>query len=97
MVKKYRKLPIVIEALQWTGENRRDMYDFLVCSQDEYLKSFGKNFEIDHNRVEGGLIIKTLEGVMLTKIGDYIIKGVDGEFYPCKSDIFEKTYELVEE
>lgn len=46
---------------------------------------------------ENGIVIKTLEGDILAKEGDYIIKGVQGEFYPCKPDIFEQTYEIVEE
>ena len=53
----------------------------------------GENFYIDHDKIKGGLIIKTLEGEHLASIGDYIIKGVKGEFYPCKPDIFEQTYE----
>ena len=43
------------------------------------------------------LYIKTLEGVMEAKVGDYVIKGINGEFYPCKPDIFEKTYEKIED
>lgn len=57
---------------------------------------FGEHFRIDHAAVKGGLVIKTLEGNHLANIGDYIIKGVAGEFYPCKPDIFEKTYEVAE-
>ena len=53
----------------------------------------GDNFNIDHNKVEGGLIIKTLEGEHVATIGDFIIKGVKGEFYPCKPNIFAMTYE----
>ena len=55
-----------------------------------------KNFYIDHWKVPGGLVIKTLEGEHLANIGDYIIRGVHGEFYPCKPDIFRETYEKVE-
>lgn len=56
----------------------------------------GENFYIDHEKTKGGLIIKTLEGEHIATIGDFIIKGVNGEFYPCKPDIFEKTYEKAE-
>ena len=70
---KYRKKPVVIEAIQFTGDN---------C---EEIKEFGAY-----------IVIKTLEGKMIALPGDWIIKGVKGEFYPCKPDIFEKTYELVE-
>lgn len=95
---KYRKKPVVIDAVQWIGENQREMFDFLTdynCT-DEYMTSEGENFYIDHWKVPGGLVIKTLEGEHLANIGDYIIRGVHGEFYPCKPDIFMETYEEVE-
>ena len=90
---KYRKKPVVIDAVQWTGKNYREMFNFLENKPDEYITATGKNFYIDHDKVQGGLIIKTLEGEHLASVGDFIIKGVNGEFYPCKPDIFEKTYE----
>ena len=95
---RYRKKPVVVEAIQWTGENQREMFDFLTNGEkkDEHMESFGEHFRIDHTAVRGGLVIKTLEGDHLANIGDYIIKGVAGEFYPCKPDIFEKTYEVAE-
>lgn len=94
---KYRKKPVEIEALQWTGENQREMFDFLTngMMKDQYMASESEIFRIDHFAMAGGLIIKTLEGEHITSIGDYIIKGVAGEFYPCKPDIFERTYERV--
>lgn len=95
-MKKYRKKPVVIEAVQWTGQNHREMNDFLGGKPDEYMAAYGNNFRIDHNKVEGGLIIITLEGEHIATINDYIIKGVKGEFYPCKPDIFEQTYEEVQ-
>ena len=106
---KYRKKPVVIEAVEWTGENHREMYSFLTNDVEGYMQpiSFqfigvllvgsGKTFYIDHSKVKGGLVIRTLEGEHIASIGDYIIKGVKGEFYPCKPDIFHKTYEKVEE
>jgi hypothetical protein len=93
---KYRKKPVVIEAVRWTGENHREMWDFLTGRTDDYMDSRGDTFYIDHGRIEGGLIINTLEGEHLASIGDYIIKGVAGEFYPCKPDIFAQTYEPVQ-
>lgn len=96
-MRQYRKKPVVIWATQWTGQNHREMHDFLLGNPDEYLKTKGEHFEIDHSKVEGGLIIKTLEGEHIASIGDYIIKGVKGEYYPCKPDIFEATYDKVEE
>lgn len=92
---KFRKKPVVIDAVQWTGQNQREMFDFLEGEPTKYMDSCGENFRIAHNLVEGGLVIKTLEGEHIATIWDYIIKGVNGEFYPCKPDIFEKTYEAV--
>ena len=78
---KYRKKPVVIEAIQWNGENTM-----------EILKWVG-----DKAYFHDSIYIKTLEGDHKATIGDYIIKGIKGEFYPCKPDIFEATYEKVEE
>ena len=78
---KYRKKPVVIEAIQWNKENTM-----------EILKWVG-NKAYFHDSI----YIKTLEGDHKATIGDYIIKGIKGEFYPCKPDIFEATYEKVEE
>jgi len=79
---KYRKKPVVIDAILWTGKNFEECSNFIT----------DKNYRrID--RLTGKLRIKTLEGTMLADVGDYIIKGVKGEFYPCKPDIFEMTYE----
>lgn len=91
---KFRKKPVVIEALQWDG-NLRAMLEFLGCGSDEHSCTDGKNFSISHGKVEGGLVIKTLEGEHLASIGDWIIKGIEGEFYPCKPSIFLATYEHV--
>lgn len=80
MVQKYRKRPVVIEAVQWTGSNEKEVYDF---AGDKYFLTPFRELKIE-----------TLEGEMMASVGDFIIKGVNGEFYPCKPDIFEKTYEL---
>ena len=79
---KYRKKPVEIEAIQWNGENLRE------------ILWFSKDAFIDQDSFT--LKIETLEGVMTANKGDYIIKGVNGEFYPCKPDIFEKTYDKVD-
>lgn len=81
---RYRKKPVVIEAVQYDGtdESVDWLYPQLVSGE------IGRNAQ--------GLYIKILEGVMKADIGDYIIKGVNGEFYPCKADIFNMTYEKVE-
>ena len=78
---KYRKKPVIIEAVKWTGE-KDDL---------PKIKDFMTHFEY----AKGNLIIHTLEGRMYASPGDYIIRGVHGEFYPCKPDIFEETYEPV--
>lgn len=85
---KFKKKPIVIEATKFMGG----------FSFDEMLVEWGKPFASSSHYVEisNTLTIKTLEGAMLADIGDYIIKGIKGEFYPCKPDIFEISYELVE-
>lgn len=87
---RYIKKPVVIEAIQWKGT---------FASYDEICLFVGKSLQNNHcgEREPQELYIETLEGVHLAKKGDFIIKGVHGEFYPCKPDIFEKTYEQVEE
>jgi hypothetical protein len=97
---KYRKLPVEIEAIRLGWDTWRDICDFVskeAFDRGVYLDD--KTFEIlPEGKTSNtmGLIIKTLEGNHLARQGDYIIKGVNGEFYPCKPDIFEKTYEKVE-
>ena len=83
MRKRYRKKPVVVEAVQWTGRNPMEVFRFLDDAATGVTES-------------NGIYIKTLEGTMAAQIGDYIIKGVKGEFYPCKPDIFAETYEEVE-
>lgn len=86
---RYRKKPVVIEAIQFTDDTDR-----LI----ELQNFMNAELVIDYkNQEQPKLKIATLEGVMNANIGDYIIKGVNDEFYPCKPDIFEKTYEKVEE
>ncbi|MBL4886786.1 MAG: hypothetical protein JKY95_19955 [Planctomycetaceae bacterium] len=79
---KYRKKPVVIDAIEWTGENIKEICDFMSW----------KNVSHDERH---GLKIHTLEGEHHALVGDMIIKGVAGEFYPCKPDIFAQTYEAV--
>lgn len=80
----YRKKPVLIEAVKWTGENVKEMTEFMGIPHISYEIPSGK------------LSIVTLEGVMTAKKGDYIIKGIQGELYPCKPDIFAETYESIE-
>ena len=103
MKKMYRKKPVTIEAIQWDGKNLVDVSAFL-CNQTrkEALKEINSS-DISQKKwgdyesivLGDGLNIDTLECRMKASIGDYIIKGVNGEFYPCKPDIFAKIYEEV--
>ena len=93
---QYRKKPVVIQAVLWTGENHGEMWGFLTGKENEYVEFDPNAFRIDHGVIKGGLIIKTLEGEHVATIGDYIIKGIKGELYPCKPDIFKLTYDAVE-
>lgn len=89
---KYRKKHVVIEAFEYCedfmkiGTNCRGVLEWGISAYDDGDIYFNNKDEC---------FIKTLEGDMKVNIGDYIIKGVNGELYPCKPDIFEKTYELV--
>lgn len=80
---RYRKKPVVIEAVQWTGVNGAEVAAF--CAGVAGIHA------ADGSMVQ--LQIRTLEGVMTASVGDWIIRGVKGEFYPCKPDIFAATYE----
>lgn len=80
MIKKYRKKPVTIEAIQWNGENLFEIQRFMGSTV------------VNHGSV---LIIPTLEGDMYASLNDYIIKDINGKFYPCKPYIFAKTYEEV--
>jgi len=87
---RYRKKPIVIEAIKWDGT-------LFTLKQLQSMGMETTSYEADYFRVNGisGLVIKTLEGSHIADLGDWIIQGVKGEFYPCKPDIFEQTYESV--
>ena len=91
---KYRKKPIVVEAfkLNERGLVEEDWFWDAVTNNTIITHYFGK-FHPEPAWCE----INTLEGTMIAKAGDYIIRGIDGEIYPCKADIFEKTYEEVTE
>ena len=90
MAEKFRKKPVVIEAM---------LFDGTAQATEAILRwapQIGMDYEPRDNTVQR-LSIYTLEGVMHAVSGDWIIKGVAGEFYPCKPDIFEQTYERVED
>lgn len=82
MVNRYKTKPCEIEAIQYDGSN-----------VEEIKKFIGKSFEV---RTIEGIYIKTLEGVVRANVGDYIIKGLIGEFYVCKPNVFKRKYEVIE-
>ena len=81
MIKKYRKKPVTIEAIQWNGGNLSEIRDFM------------RSTVVETNGLV--LIIPTLKGNKHASLNDYIIKDINGKFYPCKPYIFAKTYEEV--
>ena len=87
MIKNYRKKPVVIKAVQWTGDNLDEVQNFL---EKDFSSIDAEKWM--HDRKD--IVIKTLEGLMVTSVNDFIIEGVNGNFYPCKPEIFHKTYEL---
>ena len=99
MIKKYRKLPVIIEAVQYDGANlgiikkwaeesgsNRNIYQY------EYSYRYSRDMPLAYTTA---LVIETLEGEMRANIGDWIIRGISNEFYPCKPDIFKATYEEI--
>lgn len=91
-MKEYRKKPVVIEAVVWNGDNLKEIIEF--TGLDESAKKWSWE-EYEQVVKDFGLKIFTLEGSHMASVGDYIIRGVKGEFYPCKPEIFEMTYESV--
>ena len=96
---KFRKKPVEIDAVLWDGNNVDEVLPFIMDGKpdfthlpitDGYIKA-----GVGHTPVEGTLHIPTLEGTMIARAGDWIIRGIKGEFYPCMPDIFEATYEEV--
>jgi len=86
MIKKYRKKPVIVEAIKWDGK-KETYYEIREVLASNYPR------RIAIGAGDNCLYIDTLEGTMKANIGDYVVKGVKGEVYPCKPDIFETTYE----
>lgn len=86
-MQQYRKKPVVIHAILYTGENFGEVYKAVEAMGIGSDRTF-----VDHGN---HMLIETLEGKMRAVKGDWIIRGVDGEFYPCKPHIFEMTYDEV--
>ena len=102
MIKKFIKKPLEIEALQLTEKNILEVYRFIYGHESVDLRSIVSHSKWDDYeeivKKQGGLHLKTLESngeTQVASFGDFVIKGIQGEFYPCKPEIFEKTYELV--
>jgi len=84
MSMKFRKKPVVIEAIQYNGRNMIEITKFIGTAR-----------EVSEDFMTEQIAIRTLEGIMKVDVGDWVIKGVKGEFYPVKDDIFRATYEKV--
>jgi hypothetical protein len=93
-MKRYRKKPVEINAMLWQGDLQRAA---LIITWIESNGGQADYYAVDgeDGKRERFIAIETLEGVMKASPGDYIIQGVQGEFYPCKPDIFTQTYEEV--
>jgi hypothetical protein len=91
----YRKKPVVIEAIQWTGDNLAEIKAFMEPQLSALRCTWGEEFELFS--LTEGLKIYTFEGPLRASVGDWIIKEIDGEFSLCEPNIFELTYEPVSE
>ncbi|GAB1376869.1 hypothetical protein MASR1M48_17210 [Lactococcus petauri] len=90
---KYRSKPVIKEAVQLKPDTLTELYEFLQITNKGSFLECGHGID----PTDGKFKITTLEGVHVAEIGDYIIKGLKGEFYPCKPDIFEMSYDKVED
>ncbi len=84
---RFCKKPVEIDAIQWTGYNEVEVMAFIDAGDDPPAA--------EYHQLTADFSITTLEGVMLARVGDWLIRGIQGELYPCKPDIFEQTYEAV--
>lgn len=94
-MKRYTKKPVTVEAIQWTGKNLQDLKNFVGDSLEYDVMDAA--WEGGKGPVTVNVRIQTLEGIHHASVGDFVIKGVHGEFYPCKPDIFQETYVEAEE
>ncbi len=88
---KFRKKPVVIEAMQLLRSEENAVREWIESNGGECMSWLP---ERAHGRMFAGLLISTLEGQVCASYGDWIIRGIKGEFYPCKPDIFDATYEV---
>ena len=92
-IKRYKKKPVIIEALEYTEDNYELAINF--AGKENCIVKIYDALDPNKESPKISFAIRTLEGDMIANKGDFIIKGVNGEFYPCKPDIFWKTYEEV--
>jgi hypothetical protein len=92
---KFRKIPVEIDAVHYDGTNRDSIAAFMGGPRQAQVEA--RPLPGPGRGMHDGIVIHTLEGDMKASVGDWIIKGVKGEFYPCKPDIFAATYEAVED
>lgn len=85
---KFRKKQVVVNAVQWMKNNFKEIEEFYPNVEMEEIHPYGDK--------SGNLLIRTLEGTMVARPGDWVVMGIQGEFYPCKPDIFAATYEPIE-
>jgi len=102
MSARYRKKPVVIDAMQWTGYNYTEAEVFMgqplgTGRYEGAAQDRGNGWQIESPYSNSAMIITTLEGEMRCQPGDWIIKGIKGEFYPIKNEIFRETYEEVDD
>lgn len=93
-VKEYKKKPIIIKAIQWNGYNYEEIEKFTNGNSYMFINSIQRPHGTQPT--DRNLFIRTLEGTMRSNIGDYIIQGIQGEFYSCKESIFLETYEIID-
>lgn len=94
-IRQYRKKPVVVEAVRLNTTNMPEVADWIGGDTAKIVVESEEAWKLGKSVPGFSMTIHTLEGDMTAKSGDYIIKGIHGEFYPCKQDIFEKTYEAV--
>ena len=93
---KFRKKPVVIDAIQWPADiEAREEEDMIHDKIDAWFKEMGADPDKIMMMDDGTISIHTLEGDMAAQPGDWVIRGIKGEFYPCRNDIFIETYEPV--
>lgn len=91
---KYRKKPVEIDAVRWDGTNVSEIEAF--CEGKARIEIYDAAWKAGAGAAAADIYIDTLEGTHHASVGDYIIRGISGEYYPCKPDIFAMTYETAE-